>query len=41
MIKKFLDYLDSKKIGKEIRGYSNNVINLYDYNFFNKKLHTI
>jgi len=33
MIKKFLDYLDSKKMGKEIRGYSNNVINLYDYNF--------
>lgn len=33
MIRKFLDYIDNKKIEKEIRGYSNNVINVYDYNF--------
>lgn len=33
MIRKFLDYIDNKKIEKERRGYSNNVINVYDYNF--------
>lgn len=31
MIQKFIDFLDRKKIDREIRGYSSNIINVSDY----------